>query len=308
MSTRTATATKNWNKTVGRLAAFVDAYGLQSLRLCHGNAIYGDLPGWLTRQKLAFADGKLSAKQIQKLEALGVNFDGRYSKAIINSWMQFFAAAKKLHAEIGHLRVPVDFVTADGVEIGRWLVNQRYGYHKLYRHSISEERIELLNNLHMVWNVEDVTALDVLADYVANVADPFPMSRYTVHNGFELGQWMANANKLYRTGNLDENLAYNIATIQSWDNISMMTRSEEKVRETCIAMQDYIKDNPRPFPITPDTVVNGVKLGRWAYNFCTVYAKTPVKHNRYWKAMSKVVDPAKIQVVISAQKPASCAE
>ena len=69
--------------------------------------------------------GKLAQHRIAELDALGMIWDP-YEE----DWQHGLEAAM-LYLEIcGHLRVPKDYVAADGFHLGRWIANRRIDYRR----------------------------------------------------------------------------------------------------------------------------------------------------------------------------------
>jgi hypothetical protein len=67
-----------------------------------------------------------------------------------SSWMESYGAAVRYHAEHGHLLVPGDHRTADGVRLGAWVKAQRANVA-----SLTPRRRALLDDLGMVWDVRE---------------------------------------------------------------------------------------------------------------------------------------------------------
>jgi hypothetical protein len=67
-------------------------------------------------------------------------------------WKQNYLIAKEYYREHGNLRVPKRYVTSDGKKLGIWIQNQRRMYQgKSSNKNLTDERIEMLNQIEMVW-------------------------------------------------------------------------------------------------------------------------------------------------------------
>ena len=106
------------------------------------------LGSWLRRQKL-LRQGKLpgtppSPEQISRLDALGMQWDGRYEQAFRNGVQHL----KDFCAERGCADVPVSYAAPDGYRLGRWLDRQRQAQ---IRGKLSPERKKDLERLGVTW-------------------------------------------------------------------------------------------------------------------------------------------------------------
>lgn len=90
---------------------------------------------------------ELTETQKARLEELGFVWEGRRT----TTWEKSYQAAVAYHKKHGSLEVPVAYVTEDGIRLGRWLRHQR----EAYQATLSDERIQKLNRLGMVWTLPD---------------------------------------------------------------------------------------------------------------------------------------------------------
>lgn len=90
---------------------------------------------------------ELTAEQIARLDAIGMNWDGKY----VVAWENAYAEACKYRKENGHLNVPPSYVTESGLRLGRWIRRQR----EMYGTTLSEDRKKRLDALGMVWKPEN---------------------------------------------------------------------------------------------------------------------------------------------------------
>ena len=113
---------------------------------------------WLKNQRAAYLKGELSPDKIQRLEAIGMEWDGRNDR----QWRQAYEAARQYFQKHGDLEVPYDYTTPDGLRLGQWVVRQRMAYKgrfsdkdKVNRKTLSPERKKLLDELKMDWREKD---------------------------------------------------------------------------------------------------------------------------------------------------------
>ena len=108
---------------------------------------------WLGSQRAAYKEGVLTDAQIEKLEALGVDWTNRNDR----KWQTAYEAAVKYHAAHGNLDVPIEYIDEDGILLGKWVSRQRYAWQNPERSSarVTPERKALLDELGMNWEKTD---------------------------------------------------------------------------------------------------------------------------------------------------------
>lgn len=107
---------------------------------------------WLENQRAAYLKGALPADKVQRLEAIGMLWEGRNDR----QWQQAYKAAKEYYCTHGDLEVPYNYTTPEGVQLGKWVVRQRMMYKgKANRKPLSSERKELLDAIGMDWREKD---------------------------------------------------------------------------------------------------------------------------------------------------------
>ena len=96
---------------------------------------------WLRRQLLKRNAGKLEQEKIDRLTAIGMDWQNSRERA----WNRGYTKAKEYHEANGNLNVVVGYVCEDGYPLGEWLHSQR-----THRKRLPEDRLKLLVNLGMV--------------------------------------------------------------------------------------------------------------------------------------------------------------
>ncbi len=213
------------------------------------------LGSWLDNRRLEHQAGKLSAKRIAALEALGISWVPWES-----DWQQGLAAARDYAAEHGDLRAQGKYVTPDGFKLGRWLQGRRRAWRKGI---LSSEHCAELSELGMVW-IPDARgdawqlAYAAAAKYQASTGDLRVPQSYETADGFALGAWISHHRTLRRRGKLSADRAAALEAIgMVWDAL------DEDWRRGIAAARDFEKANghlqvPRDF-VSPD----GFPLGSW---------------------------------------------
>lgn len=153
------------------------------------------LGSWLTTQRLVYngkANGILTDEQIEKLNAIGM----RWERAKDAVWEKNFRAAKEYYEEHGDLLIAVTDKEYHGVDLGKWLAQMRsYRKSGICTAYLTEERIQLLDEIGMVWDVPDYlfekNFAAALEYYRKNGNLDVPVY-YVTEDGIRLGQWFAN--------------------------------------------------------------------------------------------------------------------
>ncbi len=169
------------------------------------------LGGWLYTQRKAYNEGTLSEEKINLLKALGMRFE---NIDYMDTWMERYNQAKAYYEYYGNLVIPQGFKTINGyesdengIDLGAWLLNQRYAYKK---GALSEEKINLLKALGM--RFESINYMDdwmekyklAKAYYEHHGNLKIPQGFNTI-NGYErdeqgedLGTWVNKQRSVYK--------------------------------------------------------------------------------------------------------------
>ncbi len=151
------------------------------------------LGSWLATQKRVYSgkvNGILTSEQIKRLENIGICWENIHDIA----WHKFYAAAEKYYAEHGNLLVPATDKKLYGVKLGRWIANLRtYKKSKIKTNYLTDERIKLLDNIGMVWDVFDYIweqNYHAAVEYRREFGNLNVNSRYVTADGIRLGAWL----------------------------------------------------------------------------------------------------------------------
>ena len=157
---------------------------------------------WLSEQiaryneKSVGATGKiktLTPEQRAKLESIGVRANQSYSDT---AWDNQYEEAKAFYLENGHLKVPKGYLSASGKRLDVWLARQRKAYEKK---SLTEERIEKLTLIGMVWEFENPWEIGYFhaEKYFERYGDLRVPSGFVCEDGYRLGAWISNQRSAY---------------------------------------------------------------------------------------------------------------
>lgn len=154
---------------------------------------------WLGAQRAAHKAGELPQEQVERLDALGMDWTNRNDR----KWMSLYDVAAYYH-EHGNLNVPSEYVTPDGVLLGKWVARQRYAYLNPDRSSarVTPERKVLLDKLGMVWEKYDPwqERYDLALAYKTEHGDLEIPSVYKTADGVWLGSWVSRQRQALNSG------------------------------------------------------------------------------------------------------------
>lgn len=109
---------------------------------------------WVSRQRVKFREGKLSDDKIEKLQSISFNWN---EELVVKSWKDAYKLALNYYMVHGSLNIRTDFKTNDGIlydetgyNLGSWIYIQRKKYN---REELDEEKVKLLNDIGMIWDV-----------------------------------------------------------------------------------------------------------------------------------------------------------
>lgn len=154
----------------------------------------------LGAQRAAHKAGELPQEQVERLDALGMDWTNRNDR----KWMSLYDVAAAYYHEHGNLNVPSEYVTPDGVLLGKWVARQRYAYLNPDRSSarVTPERKALLDKLGMVWEKYDPwqERYDLALAYKTEHGDLEIPSVYKTADGVWLGSWVSRQRQALNSG------------------------------------------------------------------------------------------------------------
>ena len=222
---------------------------------------------WLNEQRqiyLGKRPGKqLTEDQIRRLEVLGKVWENRNHNRWNQAWQEQFEEAKQFYQERGHLRIPRDYMTENGRNLGAWILRQR----KLNRDGkLSPDQVGKLNAIDMEWELEDAWEigyaharqyyekhhnLDVRKDFVCEV-------------GFNLSVWLTNQRSNYRKPSKYHHLLPE--QVKRLEDIGIVWNPrEERWMEGYRHAEAYLSElNGKPYKIKYVSE-DGFHTGEWIY-------------------------------------------
>jgi hypothetical protein len=250
--------TSEWGKRFKELGAFQKHHG-------HCNAPGNSgLGTWVGNQRSAYKKGRLSAERIQRLTAIGFDWDGPETAL----WERRFSELEAYEKQYGDCNVPATW--AMNRALGQWVAAQRGTYRnrtlpeaeRLARRIglLSDEQIERLNKLGFVWEPLSTTWENNFAKLKA-FRDKH--GHCNVPKRWEdpsLGQWLLHLRKNYEARALSEaeRLARQLGTL-----------SDDQIRR--LEEIGFVWD---PYAVAWDAKFENLKAYRKKHGHCNIPQKS----------------------------------
>ena len=155
------------------------------------------LGNWVSSQRKALKENKLSYERRQRLDALGFVWD-RFEQ----QWEEGFQELSTYHREHGNCSVAQRFVTKSGLKLGQWLSTQRHDYKES---KLSDERKQRLDALGFVWDTNEAKweeGFNELSAYHQKHGHCSPKKSFATKSDFNLGSWVRTQRVNFRKGEL----------------------------------------------------------------------------------------------------------
>lgn len=161
---------------------------------------------WINRQRRireGKARGRLTPERIRALDQIGMSWVDLGEER----WNRNFRALRAYYEQHGDIDVPQDYVTTDGLKLGRFVKNMRFHRETKYRRCLTPERVKMLDEMGMIWDVDayrwEQNFAAAEAYYCAH-GDLLPKKRYVSPEGAKLGTWLAYQRAKRGRGELEE--------------------------------------------------------------------------------------------------------
>ena len=236
------------------------------------------LGSWLNTQRRVRSGkicGILTEERIKKLDAIGMDWRGRYDLA----WDKYYNALCKYKYEFGNIDIKANYVTPDGIELGAWISNlrtaksaRRKGYY------LTDERIAMLGKLGMIWDKLDYQwekNYSACVEYYKEHRSLDIPAHYATKDGLRIGAWIRRMRKA-RDGRLKGAQPLTQEQIQRLDAIGMDWQDSFTQRWEygyAKAKEYYARHGDIDVPATYVTE-DGFPLGKWLKGHVQINDKT----------------------------------
>ena len=208
---------------------------------------------WVSRQRKLSAENALDEEKMKLLKEAGFVWDKKEQ-----DWRLFYEAAGAYYRARGHLDVPVNYCTKDGLRLGRWIRAQRSNAGHL-----PEEKREALEEIGICWeNCYDSKFEEkyrLAESYFREHGNLEVPVNYTV-DGIRLGKWISNM-RIARQEGSNTNYQLTEERIQRLSGIGMVWETSWDIRFH-LAESYYHEHGNLRIPqsyVTPDRIW----LGKW---------------------------------------------
>lgn len=208
-----------WEVNFQAARAYFQAHGDLSVPVAYRTETGIQLGVWISYQRQLYNAkyrGSLTGERIEKLNRIGMVWENRHE----THWDYVYQLAEAYYVEHGHLRVPTGYIAEDGTRLGRWVYRQANN-----RENLSEEKLEQLNSIGMVWDSSWDVRYETAFDFLRNNPG-YELSQTTVIDDFWVGKWLVQQLRAYEKGLMNE---------------AQTEKIEQMIRQTGITAQTQIQ-------------------------------------------------------------------
>ena len=186
----------------------------------------------------------------------------RLQASLSSTWNHYFSEASIYYAEHRNLRVPVEYSTPAGLNLGSWVQLQRLIRNGKRIGNLSESQIARLDRIGMIWDDRAELAwkrgFERAEAYYKEHGDLLVSYKYKTKDGFSLGQWVAAKRREHANGSLSKDKVEQLDMIgMAWSAVS--AKWERGYAE---AAAYYEKNADLEVPVKY-VAESGLKLGTW---------------------------------------------
>lgn len=200
----------------------------------------------------------------------------KLNETLTASWDFMYAEAKKYYEQNGNIEIPKRYKTPNGYSLGTWILTQKRVYNGLVGGILTEERIDKLNAIGMVWESHRDMLwqryFDAATEYSKIYGNLDIPALYITDDGLKLGNWIANLRTSRKNGFDSKYLTSE--RIKALDEIGMIWKVADYMWQqyygACLMYYGTNGNLDIPYRyVTGD----GLKLGYWLNNIRTAYKK-----------------------------------
>ncbi len=163
----------------------------------------------LSRNKAGISGYALTEERIKRLDAIGMVWERE------DSWEYRYTLSEVYYRENGHLDISQQYVTEEGVWLGKWIYMQRMQYRN---GTLDNQKKERLDQIGMVWGSPAECAFErgykALKEYLAQNKEKKIKKDYIMPDGYRLGSWVYRQKKKKKEGKLTGEQAEKLAILE----------------------------------------------------------------------------------------------
>ncbi|MBO4616395.1 MAG: helicase associated domain-containing protein [Lachnospiraceae bacterium] len=214
---------------------------------------------WVGLQRKQYKAGRLSKEKIMLLEKIGILWEVN-----VEQWNEYYALASEYYKERGNLLVPLNYKTSDNKRLGAWISYQRKSFKS---GKLSEDRIELLEQIGMAWDGKSATweaMYKVAKQYYEENHNLSISNTWFFYKGSSLGSWVVTQRKNYSKGRLTDEQISKLNDIgMEWVYSNNPDYVWEKNYNTVLDFYSRYKHLHIPINFVTE---DGVRLGVWLHD------------------------------------------
>lgn len=220
------------------------------------------LGAWISRLRTARKNGFdsrfLTEERIKALNELGMIWE--VSDFL---WQQYYGACLTYHGTNGHLDVPGNYVTGDGLRLGNWIRTIRRAHSSNAdaneNGKLSKEQTAALDELGMIWSKKQDHLWDEgLAEakrYRASNGNLEVPTMYKTPEGYALGKWLERQRQNPHLSDFRK---------EKLERLGMVWEKADSWELRFTLAKEYFEKNGN-LDIKADYATNGIWLGKWLY-------------------------------------------
>jgi len=184
------------------------------------------------------------------------------------NWFEEFEYLRKYAEQKGHVRVPKNYVTGDGFNLGTWVSRQRSAYRGGELSVKAKNTLEGL--LGWTWDLRQLEsemswsrAFEYLLKYVEQKGHARVPKGYITENGFKLGVWVAMQRSAYRNRELSSKAKKSLEELPDWIWDIRKFESEMNWFKAFEHLRTYVEKEGHARVPTKYITQDGYPLGVW---------------------------------------------
>lgn len=183
-------------------------------------------------------------------------------------WEVGYRELRMFTEETGQARVPANFTTASGFNLGKWVTHRRNEYRGAWLTAGRVADLEALPGWS--WNVSDEkwnVGKSELDAFVAERGHARVPRGFVTSSGYRLGNWVSSRRKDFRAGRINANRATELAAIPGWTWNVSDEQWDVGIRELRTFVTEHGHTRVRAGLVT----TGGYSLGKWVSHKRTAY-------------------------------------
>ncbi len=251
----------SWEENYRRLVAYKGQFGNTLVPATYKTPDGVSLGNWCNIQRRIYngtLEGCLTEERIRRLNDVGFRWNPAEEQ-----WQAYYTSAEAYLRRFHHLDIPGDYVTKDGLKLGQWIRSNRTRFHQ---GKLSKEKIESLDKIRMIWNLDEYRWNRNLEQCRAYLAEhkTLPPKDYVTADGIKLGAWLARVTETHISGRgrYTELTAQQVRLLEDL-GVVFERKKDQQWKRTFEAVKAYV-EKTHSWAIPADIVSSdGVSLSNW---------------------------------------------